>query len=219
MPHHLKQHAVGEHVRRLRHQAGMSVRKLARESGFSPSFMSQVENGQVSPSISSMEKIATAVGVTLGDFFAAVSGADGGLIVRVGERQALSSGWSAAEIEALSVPGPRVRLEALLITLRPGGRSGKHPYAHDREEFAFVTRGEVMLTLGPEEHRLRRGDAATIRPGELRLWRNAAKAPVQILIIASSAGAAPDRRPRPRAAVRGGPPATASRRSGRRGAR
>jgi XRE family transcriptional regulator, regulator of sulfur utilization len=221
MTPHLKQHAMGEHVRRLRLQAGMSVRKLAKESGFSPSFMSQVENGQVSPSISSMEKIATAVGVTLGDFFAAVTDGEGGLIVRVADRQALSSGWSAAEIEALSVPGPRARLEALLITLRPGGRSGKHPYAHDREEFAFVTRGEVMLTLGPEEHRLRRGDAATIRPGELRLWQNAAKAPVQILIIASSAGAAaPPHGPRrPRAAAQRGPSTTASRRSGGRGAR
>ncbi len=52
----------------------MSVRMLAKQAGFSPSFMSQVENGQVSPSISSMEKIAAAVGVTLGAFLAAVSG-------------------------------------------------------------------------------------------------------------------------------------------------
>jgi quercetin dioxygenase-like cupin family protein len=193
----------------------MSVRKLARESGFSPSFMSQVENGQVSPSIGSMEKIAAAVGVSLGDFFAAVSNGEGGLIVRVADRQALSSGWSAAEIEALSVPGLRAPLEALLITLRPGGRSGKHPYAHDREEFAFVTRGEVMLTLGPEEHRLRRGDAATIRSGELRLWRNAAKAPAQILIIGSSSAAAarPDHRTRSRPGARGGAPTAISRRS------
>lgn len=163
----------------------MSVRRLARESGFSPSFMSQVERGQVSPSIASMERIAAAVGVGLGDFFTAVSDVDGGLIVRVADRQALSSGWSAADIEALSVPGPRRRLEALLITLRPGGRSGKHPYAHDREQFALVTRGRVTLTLGPDVHRLRGGDAATIRPGELHLWCNTAKAPAQILIVAA----------------------------------
>lgn len=188
----------------------MSVRKLARESAFSPSFVSQVERGQVSPSIGSMEKIATVLGVTLGDFFAAATGGEGGLVVRVADRQALSSGWSAAEIEALSVPGPGARPEVLLITLRPGGRSGKHPYAHDREEFAFVTRGEVVLTLGPEEQRLRRGDAVTIRPGELRLWRNATKAPVQILVVASPAGAArrPERRPRPRGAARGVKPAS-----------
>jgi quercetin dioxygenase-like cupin family protein len=134
--------------------------------------MSQVENGQVSPSISSMQKIATAVGVTLGDFFGAVTGGEGGLIVRVAKRPGLSSAWSNAEIEALSVLGPLARVEAMLMTLRPGGRSGKRPYAYPREEFAFVIQGEVILTLGPEEYRLRRGDAATILPGELRLWRN-----------------------------------------------
>ena len=167
----------------------MSVRTLAKEAGFSPSFMSQVENGQVSPSIGSLEKIATTLRVTLGDFFTEAAGGEGGLVVRVADRQALGSGWSDAEIEALSAPGLRGRLEALLITLRPGGRSGKHPYAHPREEFAFVLQGEVMLTLGPEEHRLGRGDAATILAGELRLWRNAARAPVRILIVASQAAA------------------------------
>jgi quercetin dioxygenase-like cupin family protein/DNA-binding XRE family transcriptional regulator len=198
----LKQHAVGEHVRRLRVQTGMSLRTLARQTGFSPSFMSQVENGQVSPSISSMEKIATAVGVTLGDFFAAATGGEGGLVVRVADRPALSSGWSNAEIEALNVPGPMARLEAMLITLRPGGRSGKHPYAHPLEEFAFVVQGEVILTLGPQEHRMRRGDAATILPGELRLWRNEARTPARVLIVASPVG-------------RSMPPGTRARRRGR----
>jgi transcriptional regulator with XRE-family HTH domain len=184
----LKQQAVGEHVRRLRVEAGVSVRALARQSGFSPSFISQVENGQVSPSISSMEKIATAVGVSLGDFFGAVADAEGGLIVRAGDRHGLSSGWSNAEIEALIAPGSLARLEAMLITLRKGGRSGRHPYAHSREEFAFVMQGEVILTLGPEDHRLRRGDAATILPGELRLWRNESRAPARVMIITSPVG-------------------------------
>lgn len=166
----------------------MSLRTLARQTGFSPSFMSQVENGKVSPSINSMEKIATAVGVTLGDFFAAATGGAGGLVLRVADRPTLSSGWSNAEIEALNAPGAVARLEAMLITLRPGGRSGKHPYAHPREEFAFVVQGEVTLTLGPEEHRLRRGDAATILPGELRLWRNEARRPARVMIIASPVG-------------------------------
>jgi quercetin dioxygenase-like cupin family protein/DNA-binding XRE family transcriptional regulator len=187
MAQRLRQHLVGEHVRRARLQMGMTLRMLARQAGFSPSFMSQVENGQVSPSISSMEKIASAVGLTLGEFFAGVTGGEGGLIVRVADRQALSSQWSDAEIEVLSAP--RARFEVLLITLRPGGRSGKHPYAHSSEEFAFVVQGELRLTLGPDEHRLRRGDAATILAGELRLWRNSTRAPARILIVTSTAGA------------------------------
>jgi len=182
----LKQQVLGEHVRRLRVQAGLSVRRLATQSGFSPSFMSQVETGQVSPSIGSMEKIAAALGVTLGDFFAAAAGGEGGLVVRVADRQALDSGWSNAGIEALSAPGQGARLNGIVITLRPRGRSGKHPYSLAHEEFAFVLQGEAVLTLGPDEHRLRRGDAAVIRAGEARLWRNAGRAPVRILIVSST---------------------------------
>jgi len=181
----LKQQIVGKHVRRLRTENGTSLRGLASQTGFSPSFMSQVENGQVSPSISSMERIAEALGVTLGEFFAAAAGGEGGLIIHAADRQGLSSGWSSAEIEALSVLRPTTRLEPVLITLRPGGRSGKHPYAHPREEFAFVLDGRVTLTLGPERHRLKKGDAATILPQELRLWVNESARPARILIVSA----------------------------------
>jgi transcriptional regulator with XRE-family HTH domain len=183
----LKQQAVGEHVRRLRERAGMSLRTLARTTGFSASFMSQLENGQVSPSIGSMEKIAAALGVSLGQFFVAAAGGEGGLIVRSKERQTLSSGWSKAEIEGLSRPGVNPLLEAVLVTLHPGGRSGKHPYPDPRAQFAFVVKGAATLSLGPEEHRLARGDSATILPGELRLWRNPGRGPVQLVIIATPA--------------------------------
>lgn len=184
----LKQQVVAQEVRRLRQQAGISLRTLAGLTGFSASFMSQVENAQVSPSISSMEKIAAALGVTLGEFFAAAAKGEGGLVVRAADRHALSSSWSSAEIEALSLPRSVSRLEVMLITLRSGGRSGKHPYSHPREEFAFVLQGEVRLSLGPEEHRLRRGDAATILPGELRLWQNERRAPARFLIVSSPLG-------------------------------
>jgi quercetin dioxygenase-like cupin family protein len=176
----------------------MSLRTLAKKADFSPSFMSQVENGQVSPSIASMERIATVLGVSLGQFFAAAAGGEEGLIIRSDARPALSSGWSKAEIEALSLPRPTARLEAMLITLRPGGRSGKHPSGHSREELGFVLQGEVILSLGPEEHRLRRGDAATILPGELRLWRNQGRTLARIIIVGSPVGGAmaPPRRDR-----------------------
>jgi transcriptional regulator with XRE-family HTH domain len=184
----LKQQIVGKHVRRLRTENGISLRGLASQTGFSPSFMSQVENGQVSPSISSMERIAEALGVTLGEFFAAAAEGEGGLIVRAVDRQGLTSAWSSAEIEALSMPRPTVRLEPVLITLHPGGRSAKHPYAHSREEFAFVLEGRVTLTLGPDHHRLKKGDAATILPQELRLWVNEFARPARILIVSGRFG-------------------------------
>jgi transcriptional regulator with XRE-family HTH domain len=177
----LKQQAVGDHVRRLRTRQGLSLRDLAARTAFSPSFISQVENGQASPSISSMERIAHALGVTLGEFFVAAAPARGSHVLRSSDRRMLQSGWSNATIESLHEAGEA--LEAVMITLEAGGRSGKHPYGHATEEFAFVVEGEVSLTLGPEDHLLKAGDTATILPGELRLWRNASRLPARILLV------------------------------------
>jgi uncharacterized cupin superfamily protein/DNA-binding XRE family transcriptional regulator len=181
----LKQHAVGNCVRRLRVDKRMSVRTLASHTGFSPSFISQVENGQASPSIRSMERIAETLGVTLGEFFAAAAEGDVDLIVRVPDRLRLTSGWSHGQVEALGpVTGGR-QFEPVLITLDPGGRSGKHPYVHATEEFALVLEGEVSLTIGPQEHILQPGDAVTVRAEELRLWQNKGSAPARFLIVSS----------------------------------
>ena len=162
----------------------MSLRAFATRTEFSPSFISQVENGVVSPSIASMEKIANALGVTLGEFFAAASEGESGLIVRVADRLQMPSLWSKGRLEALA-PMTGRRLEPILITLDPGGRSGKHPYAHDTEEFAFVLEGEPTLTLGPEEHALRPGDAVTIRAQELRRWENRSNSVVRVLVVSA----------------------------------
>ena len=186
----LKQQVVGTHVRRLRTQRGMSLRELARQTDFSASFISQLENGQVSPSISSMEKIATALGVTMGEFFAAAAGGEGGAIVRAADRAAIDSGWSSAEIEALSPMKTGQRLEPVLITLKPGGRSGKHPYPHSQVEFAYVLQGLLTLTLGPEKHTLGPGDAVMILPKELRLWENPYPGPARVLVVSIRGGSA-----------------------------
>jgi transcriptional regulator with XRE-family HTH domain len=185
----LKQQAVGEHIRHLRKDKGLSLRSLARETAFSPSFLSQVENGQVSPSIGSMQKIATALGVSLGEFFTAAARGDGGLVVRESERAVLHSWWSSAEVAALSTKDDH-RLEPVLVTLKPGGRSGKHPYPHPREEFALIIEGRANLTLGPERYSLVAGDAVTILPGELRLWENPTQEQTRVLIVSIRASSA-----------------------------
>jgi transcriptional regulator with XRE-family HTH domain len=189
----LKQEVLGQFIRKLRTKAGISLRQLAANTDFSPSFVSQVEHGQVSPSISSMEKIAAAVGVSLGEFFAAAANGDGGRIVRATDRQGLVSEWSNAELEALTDSGSSLRLEAVLITLKPGGRTGKHPRAQSFEEFAFILQGQPTLSLGPEEHRLRLGDSVALLPGELRLWRNDARTVARFLLVKARTGVTSER--------------------------
>jgi len=177
----LKQQVIGQHVRQLRRRAGLSSRALGARTSFSASFISQLENGLVSPSIGSMQKIAAALGVTLGEFFTAAGQGSSGTIVRAKERVSFASHWSSANLE---LAGSGQRLEVVVIHLEAGGRSGKHPYGHDTaEDYAFVLKGPVTLTLGPDRHVLRTGDAVCFMPGELRLWENPGRIMARLLFV------------------------------------
>jgi transcriptional regulator with XRE-family HTH domain len=176
---------VGELIRELRTQQELSLRTLAARAGFSPSFLSQVENGQASPSISSLERIAHSLGITIGDFFRATAGS--AVVVRTDERAALTSSWSHARIEALGPTGPGHVFEPLMIILEPGGQSGGRPYARGGDEFAFVHAGELVLTLGERVYRLTGGDAATFPAETPHRWENVGREPALIVAISARA--------------------------------
>ncbi len=176
-------HVIGEHVRRLRSDRRTSVRAFATETGFSASFISQLENGQVSPSLGSLHKIAEALGVTLGEFFAAAETGEEPLVVRAEERHRLDSTWTDAHIEALGLMKQRHGLEPIIAIFGTGAKSGKRPHAQAREEFAFVIRGKVTLTLADEENTLTAGDAVTLPARAPRLWENRTDETVEILMV------------------------------------
>lgn len=174
--------SLGAAIRRLREQRRLSIRTLARTCGFSPSFISQVELNQASPSLTSLEQIARGLGITIGQFFQAATPTSS-MVVRSSERSVLQSEWSRSQIESLGHPGLDSRLEALMITIRPGGRSGGPMHSRETELFAVVFAGEVRLQLGETTQLLRRGDAVTIPPGTPHRWENNAAKAVQLLKV------------------------------------
>ncbi|HEY6547375.1 MAG TPA: cupin domain-containing protein [Vicinamibacteria bacterium] len=180
----LRSEEVGRRVRVRRLAVHLSVRGLAAATDFSPSFISQVEHGQVSPSIGSLQKLAEALGVTLGQFFEADAGAFG-LVVKKKDRVRLESAWSHAGLEALLKHRPGRRLEAVLVTLRRGGRSGKRAHAPAHEELVYVLKGNVRLELKGNVERLGSGDAVSLPEGEPRLFVNPGPGRAELLLVSS----------------------------------
>lgn len=60
---------VGASLRSLRKQRGISQRELAKLCGVTHSSLSLIEQGKVSPSVSSLKKILNAFSMSVGDFF------------------------------------------------------------------------------------------------------------------------------------------------------
>jgi len=174
---------IGETLQRVRRERGLSLRTLASRAGFSPSFLSQVENGQTSPSIASLEKLAGSLGLRLVDFFEEVQS----LADTPGEaspRRHLTSEWSRASMEPLLAKGSLQRLDGMVITIATGGRSGKKPSTSTTEQLVYVLEGRLALSLDDDRQLvLEAGGAAAIPAGCSYLWRNSGPRKSRVLVV------------------------------------
>lgn len=173
---------IGPELKRLRERAGLSLRTLGDEAGFSASFLSQLENGQVSPSIASLEQIAGVLGVTLADLFTPPT-EPGPAVVRAEARPSFHSSWSKARVAVLTPLATPHSIEALIVHLEPGGASGRQVDGHAWEQFVLVFDGSVELTLAGESTELRHGDSVWIPPRTPHRWQNRGATPSQILLV------------------------------------
>jgi quercetin dioxygenase-like cupin family protein len=176
------QQSLGEALRFHREQKRMSLRALAEKTGFTAGFLSQIENGQASPSISSMEKIAHELGVTLGQFFLSANKQPVN-VVRAIDRVHMALDWSQADIAGLGSLSSNPQFRASMIRIRPGGITGKHPRPSISDEFAIIFEGKAVLKLEDSEQVLERGDSVTIVAGTGRQWRNESDTLIEILVI------------------------------------
>src|SRR3989304_6893109 len=60
---------VAHRLRQLREAQQISLRALAKRSGLSANALSMIERGRVSPSVSTLYKVADALGVSITRFF------------------------------------------------------------------------------------------------------------------------------------------------------
>ena len=61
--------AIGVQVRQLRRRVGITVSELAAAAGLSGGMLSKIENGQISPSLASLQSLAGALNVPITTFF------------------------------------------------------------------------------------------------------------------------------------------------------
>lgn len=184
---------LGETVRALREAHRLSLRELAERSGFSPSFVSQLENGHVAPSLHSLERIAQVLGIAVstvvrmaeehGTREVEVEAPLGDATSAAERREGIYSEWAKTRVTAVGAGGSDSALESLLIHLDPEGASGRKPHDAPMEEFVFVVRGEVVLTIGEVERVLTAGGAVTVPAGTARRWHNVSGAPAELLIV------------------------------------
>src|SRR4051812_20496803 len=153
---------VGRAVKQQREAAGFSLRMLAARSGISASMISDVERGTKSPTVTTVVRLAQALGTSAA---ALIDGATGPVSrIRVLRRGEGVSGDDPARWESLGPAAPGSRIDFVRYQIPPSTSLGPAAaHAAGTVEHMHVAAGTVRVTVGDETAELTAGDSCSCR--------------------------------------------------------
>lgn len=174
---------VASSLRELREARGISMRTLATKSGLSANALSMIERGKTSPSVSTLYKLADALGVSITAFFGAETEKKQVVFLKQDERSRMS--FTRGLFEALGGEKFVGRVEPFMLTLESGASSGPHSIVHSGHEFIFCLRGQLDYTVEKEVFHLGAGDSLLFASKLQHKWKNPSNTVTNALIVIS----------------------------------
>jgi transcriptional regulator with XRE-family HTH domain len=157
-----RRHRLGAKLREVRRRKGFTMKRVASTAGVSESLLSQIERDRVSPSIDTLIAVAEVLDVDLEYLFSDLKRNKPVEISRSGERTVIrEAGVAYHKLCGIGDAGAEHAIEAVLLEVEPGCRSGHTEYGHPGRELGYLLSGEARLEYGTESYLLGAGDSVS----------------------------------------------------------
>lgn len=171
---------VGMRLRALREERGLTLRALAEKCGLSLNAISLIERGENSPTVSSLQRLATALNVPITDFF---RGETRQTIVYVKRDQGLRAQSDGVMMESLGIGLYRQQLEPFRMIIGPGVENTADPVSHAGEEFVYCLQGKLDYFINGQAFQLEQGDGLLFDASQPHAYCNRSGESATILLI------------------------------------
>lgn len=153
---------ISNKIRSLRKKRGLTLQELADHTGLSKGYLSRIERMHQAPPVFTLQKIAHALGIDIGEFFS--SGTDSSAVsenldIVKHEEQDIESkenDYLVYEYIPLLKSFKDKYMWPVIVKVRTGKTEF---FTHDSEEFVYVLKGPVHFFYEDGEHMLETGDA------------------------------------------------------------
>lgn len=172
---------VGQRLRELRRERGFSIRELAERSSLAINTLSLIENNKTSPSVSTLQLLAAALGITITSFFDVPQPHKKVVYTRGAQRP--HANFPLGILEDLGSGFSERLVEPFLVTLEPGARSGTRWIVHTGHEFVYCLEGHIVYEVEEESYRLTPGDSLLFEAPLPHRWKNAENSQARFLLI------------------------------------
>ncbi|MFS0722543.1 helix-turn-helix domain-containing protein [Paenibacillus sp. 1P07SE] len=152
--------SIGSRIRLIRKEQKRTQEEIADSCGFTKSLLSKIENDQSTPPVSTLVKIATALGVRVSDLIEEESKQT--TVYNTSEHYRDRSKWiktsKGYSFFAFASERRDKLIQPYLITARKG-EVRQHGFTHEGEEFIYMLEGEMNYKVGPTQYTLYPGDS------------------------------------------------------------
>ena len=176
--------AVARRISTLRKGHSLSFDALAQRAGVSKGTLVQIEQGGANPSISTLCRLAGALGVSVADLVAPTEVPERPVtVVGPSEVRTLWAGPSGGSALLLAgTPGPDM-LEIWTWVLMPGERFEASVHGRGTRELIHVTEGSLALEVDGQSSVVAAGSTAIALTDRAHAYRNPGSAPVRFTMV------------------------------------
>jgi len=173
--------SLGDKLRQLRGERNISQRDLARLAGLSPNSISLIERDETSPSVATLQSLATALNIRMSYFFEEETPSTV-LHIKSGNRPRIEG--EGVTIEGMGQTMPFQELEPFSITLDPkAGSGGERQVVHSGHEFVYCLQGKIEYVIDGEVYLMEVGDILIFEATLPHLWRNPFGVQAKFLLV------------------------------------
>jgi len=181
--------AIGHRINSKRLENKFSLNELAKKTGFTKSYLSQIENLKREPSISTLTKIAFALGV---DVFFLISGEirhgdeQFMTIVKASERKTIQrpSGSPVYVYEPINDKKMDRLMDGYIVTVGP--KFPPEPLVHEGQELTYVLEGRHEFFYDGKIYLFEEGDSYYFDSKKPHYARSLGDRPAKLLVVFAS---------------------------------
>lgn len=173
---------IGAKINQLRLENGMTQEELADRCELTKGYISQLERDLTSPSIATLQDMLGCLGISLQDFFSEEASEQ--VVFRQEEYFVKEEAEQGTTIHWIVPNAKKKTMEPIILEILPNC-STIEDGPHQGEEFGMVMNGTIILQLGKEKHRVKKGECFQFKTNRPHAIRNAGKTVASVLWISS----------------------------------
>ena len=174
---------LGNRLSSLRKRKKMTLDDLSAKSGVSKSILSQIERDLSNPTVTTISRIAEALGEKLSDFFSKIEVEEESFIESSKETPSITSKDGLCELNILGAGETVNWLQWYILEMKPKGILDSGSHGPKTFENLTVIEGQIEVSFGESKEKLSKGDTFRFQSNRDHTLKNISKQKAQVLMV------------------------------------